>query len=84
MSTVNGFGTLYYGWRARPDGTAEATRWFVAAFFPVIPLYQHRIRVLNTRDDHAIFYLFAGRAYLVTGMGREVAEGNVDGLLLAI
>ena len=54
MSTVNGFGTLYYGWKARPDGTAEATRWIVAALFPVIPLCRHRIRVLNTRDERAV------------------------------
>ena len=27
MSTLNGFGTLFYGWRHQADGTATATRW---------------------------------------------------------
>jgi hypothetical protein len=63
MSTVNGFGILYYGWKARPDGTAEATRWIVAAFFPVIPSSRHRIRVLDTRDEQASFLLFGGSGF---------------------
>lgn len=45
MSTINGFGTLRYDWVYHPDGTAEATEWFVAAFLPVVPLKRERIRV---------------------------------------
>ena len=45
MSTINGFGTLRYDWSYHPNGTAEATVWFVAGFLPVLPLRRERIRV---------------------------------------
>jgi hypothetical protein len=63
MGTHNGFGTLYYGWKHRPDGTAEATRWFVAAFFPVVPLRRMHVRVLDTKDPTATFLLLAGHGF---------------------
>ena len=47
MSTLNGFGTLYYGWRHAPDGTATATKWFALSWVPVIPLYREKLRVLT-------------------------------------
>lgn len=47
MSTINGFGTLYYGWRHRDDGTATATRWVALCWLPVLPLGRHHLRVLT-------------------------------------
>ena len=43
FSTFNGFGTTLLDYRERGDGTWEATRWVVAAMFPVVPLGSYRI-----------------------------------------
>ena len=44
-SSVNGFGTKYYGQRDfRPDGSYVTTNFFCLAFFPIIPL--HSVRVI--------------------------------------
>ena len=47
MSTLNGFGTLYFGWRHAADGTSTATKWFAVSWVPVVPLYRQRLRVLT-------------------------------------
>ena len=47
MATINGTGTLYWGWRHSADGTAIATRWFAILWMPIIPLYRQRVRVLT-------------------------------------
>ena len=47
MSTINGFGTTYYGWRHQSDGTATATKWLTVSWLPVIPLGRQRLRVLS-------------------------------------
>lgn len=53
MSTLNGFGTLYYGWRHAQDGTATATKWFAISWVPLIPLYREHLRVLTDfNNDH--------------------------------
>jgi hypothetical protein len=38
FNTFNGFGTTLLDYREREDGTWAATRWVVAAMFPVVPL----------------------------------------------
>jgi hypothetical protein len=38
FNTFNGFGTTLLDYRERGDGTWEATRWVVAAMFPIAPL----------------------------------------------
>jgi hypothetical protein len=44
-SSVNGFGTKYYGQREfHPDGSYITTKFFCLAFVPVIPL--HSVRVI--------------------------------------
>ncbi|SSY80689.1 hypothetical protein [Alysiella crassa] len=44
MSTINGFGTTFYGeCDYRTDGTYITTYWIVVAFIPIIPLYSARI-----------------------------------------
>ena len=47
MSTFNGFGTMYYGWRHNADGTAFATKWLVGMWVPLIPLARHQICILT-------------------------------------
>ena len=57
MGTTNGFGTLYYDWEAGPDDTAEATKWLVAAFFPILPLGRHRLHVHSSGTKPSFFSL---------------------------
>lgn len=47
MSSINGFGTLYYGWRHFQDGTSTATKWLALFYIPVIPLQRHTLKVLT-------------------------------------
>jgi hypothetical protein len=51
MSTINGLGTLYYGWSHHSDETSHATKWFVVAFFPIIPIRRDHLRVLDPPAD---------------------------------
>ena len=44
FNTFNGFGTTLLDYRDCEDGTWEATRWVVAAMFPIIPLGSYVIR----------------------------------------
>jgi hypothetical protein len=44
FKTFNGFGTTLLDYRELGDGEWEATRWVVAAMFPVAPLATYRIR----------------------------------------
>ncbi len=47
MRSINGFGTVYYGWRHAADGTATATRWVALSWLPVWPLGRDHLRVLT-------------------------------------
>jgi hypothetical protein len=52
-SSVNGFGTKYYGRRDfRPDGSYITTNFFCLAFFPIIPL--HSVRVIPDPKNSAV------------------------------
>ena len=84
MSTFNGTGTMYYGWRHHPDGTAAATKWFVLFWLPVIPLSPHSMRVLTDFSQKEPFLktedrgFFAGTPvqrteYQLLGTGRILA-----------
>jgi hypothetical protein len=42
--SFNGFGTTLLDYRARPEGTYEATRWVIALFLPVFPLATYVIQ----------------------------------------
>jgi hypothetical protein len=44
FNSYNGFGTTLLDYRARPDGTYEATRWVIALFLPIFPLATYVIR----------------------------------------
>ncbi len=54
MSSINGFGTLYYGWRHAADGTSTATKWIAVSWVPVIPCYRERLRVLTDYNKNNI------------------------------
>lgn len=68
MSTLNGFGTQYYGWR-RPSGdeqdVAEATLWVVAAFLPIVPLRRVRLRVVPTVASRPSFFTVGWQGFTV-------------------
>ncbi len=51
MSTINGFGTLYYGWQHFADGTSTATKWLALSWVPVVPLYKEKLRVLSNFES---------------------------------
>lgn len=54
MSTISGFGTMFYGWQHAEDGTAEVTQWAVALFLPVFPIKSLRIKMLNDPDAEPV------------------------------
>jgi hypothetical protein len=54
MSTFNGFGTLYYGWRHHADGTATATKWLSAFYIPLVPLQRNTLKVSTNFDNDPI------------------------------
>jgi len=45
MSTLNGFGTLFYGWKHFPEQASTATKWLAAFYIPVVPLGRYQLRV---------------------------------------
>ena len=54
MSTVNGFGTRYYGWGHCQDGTSTATKWITAFYVPVVPLERHSLKVVTDFDNDPV------------------------------
>jgi hypothetical protein len=47
MSTLNGFGTLFYGWRHLPGQASTATKWLSAFYVPLIPVGRYQLKVLT-------------------------------------
>ncbi|HEX8335351.1 MAG TPA: hypothetical protein VF621_01395, partial [Pyrinomonadaceae bacterium] len=52
FNTFNGFGTTLLDYRERGDGTWEATRWVVAAMFPIIPLGSYIINPKRQQNGY--------------------------------
>jgi hypothetical protein len=52
FNTFNGFGTTLLDYRERGDGTWEATRWVVAAMFPLVPLGTYVIRPKRQENSY--------------------------------
>ena len=52
FNTFNGFGTTLLDYLDREDGTWEATRWVVAAMFPIIPLGSYVIRPKRQENSY--------------------------------
>jgi hypothetical protein len=73
MSTFNGSGTMYYGWRHLPDGTAVASKWFAIVWLPVLPLKRHHLRVLTDFQTKEPFVRTADRG-LLAGVPEEVTQ----------
>ncbi len=51
-NTFNGFGTTLLDYREREDGTWEATRWVVAAMFPLVPLGSYVVRPKRQQNGY--------------------------------
>ena len=82
MSTVNGIGTTRYDWQRRPDGTAEATVWFVIFFFPIIPLRREHLRVVGSGIRRSGF-LETVSAFLGAGVGYQTSIELLGSMPLA-
>jgi hypothetical protein len=54
MSTVNGIGTMFYGWRFVNEDTAFATEWFTVLYLPLIPLKRCKVNVPERRKPETI------------------------------
>lgn len=52
FNTFNGFGTTLLDYRERENGTWEATRWVVAAMFPLVPLGSYIIRPKRQQNSY--------------------------------
>ena len=52
FNTFNGFGTTLLDYREREDGAWEATRWVVAAMFPVVPLGAYVINPKRQQNSY--------------------------------
>jgi hypothetical protein len=52
FQTFNGFGTTLLDYREREDGTWEATRWVVAAMFPIAPLGSYVINPKRRQNSY--------------------------------
>lgn len=52
FNTFNGFGTTLLDYRERGDGTWEATRWAVAAMFPIVPLGSYVINPKRQQNSY--------------------------------
>jgi hypothetical protein len=52
FNTFNGFGTTLLDYHEREDGTWEATRWIVAAMFPLVPLGSYVIRPRRQENSY--------------------------------
>jgi hypothetical protein len=50
--TFNGFGTTLLDYREREGGTWEATRWVVAAMFPIAPLGSYVIKPTRQQNSY--------------------------------
>ncbi|MFL6256179.1 MAG: hypothetical protein ACJ74T_14305 [Pyrinomonadaceae bacterium] len=52
FNTFNGFGTTLLDYRERDDGAWEATRWVVAAMFPIVPLGSYVIKPTRQQNSY--------------------------------
>ena len=52
FNTFNGFGTTLLDYRERADGAWEATRWVVAAMFPLVPLGSYVINPKRQQNSY--------------------------------
>jgi hypothetical protein len=45
MSTLDGFGTMFYGWKHLAGQPSTATKWMTVFYIPIIPLGRYQLRV---------------------------------------
>jgi hypothetical protein len=71
MSTWNGIGTKYLGFGfMQPDGSHNATRWFVVVDMPILPLGRYRLRVGDTAFTQDGYRNITTTQYRVLGSTR--------------
>ncbi len=71
MSTWNGIGTKYLGFGYKqPDGSHNATEWFVLNLMPIIPLRRYQLEVGKTRYASGAVGSTLTTEYLVLGRTR--------------
>jgi hypothetical protein len=70
MSTINGCGTMHYDWSHLQDGTAQATKWIVLFFFPIVPLKREHLRVADTRTLGGAYYIYGRVPMRAYGIAR--------------
>ncbi|NWJ42583.1 MAG: hypothetical protein HXX12_16595 [Geothrix sp.] len=66
MSTVNGCGTMFYGWRGRATPASTATKWITLFFLPIAPLGRYRLTPITDFDRE-----------MLTASAKEVAAALV-------
>lgn len=47
MATLNGFGTMFYGWKHQAQEHSSATKWLTIFYIPIVPLGRYRLKVLT-------------------------------------
>jgi len=47
MATLNGFGTMFYGWKHQAQESSSATKWLTVFYIPIVPLGRYRLKVLT-------------------------------------
>ena len=73
MSTLNGCGTLYYGWKFLPDGSATATKWISVFYLPIVPIARHKIAAVEREGEKNSFILVGT---LATQKGHVLITGE--------
>lgn len=68
MSTINGCGTMYYGWD-HDEEDSTATKWFTLFYVPIIPLGRSRLKVLTDFEKEKFLSSPSAFAAAVVGYG---------------
>lgn len=68
MSTINGCGTMFYGWNHDSEDST-ATKWFTLFYIPVIPLGRSRLKALTDFEKEKFISSPGALAAAVIGYG---------------
>jgi hypothetical protein len=68
MGTINGCGTMFYGWRHNKEDST-ATKWFTLFYIPIIPLGRSRLRALTDFEKEKFFSSPGALAAAIVGYG---------------
>ena len=76
MSTHNGIGTMFYGWKHAANGESTATQWATIFYVPVLALGRYRLRVLT--DFEREKFVSSGAEALAALGGNIVRTDNLE------